>query len=598
MDKSATLLSDGGLSSIDVEQMLLEPFDQQCDVPFSLALQAVLFSEGSSLTDAGTQILSAVRMFSAVSKTTFRGRWTPLEIVGYGGSGIVVHANDRQLKQHVALKIVLPSQGRRFGTHEQQRLKREELAMKRVSQHPGIVNFYESHYDDSKSIYFMVIEYIFGRPLSIVAQEHGPLQQDRLLKLGIALVDALQAMHSKNIMHLDVKPDNIMCTEGEDGTWHIKLVDFGLARAPSQTAKNAVVDVTTMLGMTTKNHSIAGTIMFMSPEQFENTHLDFRSDIFSAGITLYHLACRRFPHRRACNSAADALLELRAWASAPPPTLNQQTASVSADFAFIISRAISFNPRERFQTTGEMRAALEKLRVPRTVFISWRMGECKKEVKVLQPALQALGIKVIVVGELPGGDLLHAVQAGMSEAHLHIIMGTATYGKKTSGKIDTWVEMQEIKNSGKPFFLINMNPGDSLMRFQEKKANELFDLDTTAWHRWEVGKKMDPKLPGLVLQKLDQLAHEQLQADKEQLQQADWRHVVPDRTQQVGPAASSSDGDDQQPQTDHIEEYEDPSTGTPYFYNTKTEQSGWTREEVVDARDRAQSERLPERAVL
>ena len=134
------------------------------------------------------------------------------------------------------------------------------------------------------------------------------------------------------------------------------------------------------------------------------------------------------------------------------------------------------------------------------------MAECKNEVKKqLQPALEALGVKTIVVGELPGGDLKRAVEAGMAEAHLFIIMGTETYGKKTSGKIDTWAEMQEIKRSGKPFFLINMNPDSSLMRFQEAKANELFDLDTVAWHRWAVGTEMDPKLPGLVVQKLEEI---------------------------------------------------------------------------------------------
>ena len=115
------------------------------------------------------------------------------------------------------------------------------------------------------------------------------------------------------------------------------------------------------------------------------------------------------------------------------------------------------------------------------------MAECKKEVRQLQPALEALGVKVIVVGELPGGDLKRAVVEGMAEAHLFIIMGTETYGKKTSGQIDTWAEMQEIRRSGKPFFLINLNPDSSMMRFKEDLTNQLFDLDTVAWHRCGCG---------------------------------------------------------------------------------------------------------------
>jgi hypothetical protein len=84
-------------------------------------------------------------------------------------------------------------------------------------------------------------------------------------------------------------------------------------------------------------------------------------------------------------------------------------------------------------------------------------------------------------------------------------MGTKTYGQKTSGKIDTWVEMHDIKESGKPSFLINMNPAKSLKRFEVEKTNELFDLDTVAWHRWEVGEDMDEKLPLQILQKLEEL---------------------------------------------------------------------------------------------
>ena len=96
----------------------------------------------------------------------------------------------------------------------------------------------------------------------------------------------------------------------------------------------------------------------------------------------------------------------------------------------------------------------------------------------------------------------------MAEAHLFVIMGTETYGKKTSGKIDTWKEMQDIKESSKPFFLINMNPDSSEMRFKEPKTNELFDLDTVAWHRWKVGNKMDPTLPKQIKAKLDQAREE------------------------------------------------------------------------------------------
>ena len=128
------------------------------------------------------------------------------------------------------------------------------------------------------------------------------------------------------------------------------------------------------------------------------------------------------------------------------------------------------------------------------VFVSWQMGECNGEVKALKRALQARSVRAIVIRELPvsasantlwirlssltyllmlQGDLLDAV---INEADLFVIMGTKSYGKKTSGVIDTYQEMTEIKSSGKPFFLINMLPEESLMRFDEAATNLLLEL--------------------------------------------------------------------------------------------------------------------------
>jgi hypothetical protein len=142
------------------------------------------------------------------------------------------------------------------------------------------------------------------------------------------------------------------------------------------------------------------------------------------------------------------------------------------------------------------------------IFISWRMGECRAEVKELQKFLKAHGLEVIVVGELPGGDLLKAVTEGMTKANLFIIMGTATYGKQTSGMIDTCQEMQHIKSSRKSFFLINMNPEESLMEFQEAATNLIFNLYTTAWVRWKVGDPMPPTLLPKIIEKLSIVQHE------------------------------------------------------------------------------------------
>ena len=141
-----------------------------------------------------------------------------------------------------------------------------------------------------------------------------------------------------------------------------------------------------------------------------------------------------------------------------------------------------------------------------TAMISWRMSECKPEVKALRAALEHEGLNTIVIGELAGGDLLKAVTEGMDAADLFIIMGTETYGRETSGVICTYQEMMYIKSSKKPFFLINMNPKSSLMKFKEPATNVVFNLNTVAWERWEVGTPISAKLVGNITSKLSNVA--------------------------------------------------------------------------------------------
>jgi hypothetical protein len=140
--------------------------------------------------------------------------------------------------------------------------------------------------------------------------------------------------------------------------------------------------------------------------------------------------------------------------------------------------------------------------VQQTIFISWRMSECEREVKTLQAALEECGFKVIVIGDLPDSGLLEAVAKGMDEAALFVVMGTETYGKQTSGSTDTYKEMQFIASSGKPYFLINMNPESSLMKFKEATTNVIFNLNSELWARWELGTPMAAGLPAEIVERL------------------------------------------------------------------------------------------------
>jgi hypothetical protein len=136
-----------------------------------------------------------------------------------------------------------------------------------------------------------------------------------------------------------------------------------------------------------------------------------------------------------------------------------------------------------------------------TVMVSWRMSECKAEVAALEATLEAQGVNTIVVCESAGGDLLKAVTHSMDSADLCVIMGTETYGKPTSGLIDTYQEMLRIKKE-KPFFLINMNPPSSLFTFKESATNTVLNLNVIAWERWEIGTPIPNRLAANIMKKL------------------------------------------------------------------------------------------------
>jgi serine/threonine-protein kinase len=160
--------------------------------------------------------------------------------------------------------------------------------MQRVK-HPNVVQLLESHYDTDKRIHFMIMEFAEGRSLAQVLELGGALPQHKLTKIMKAIAEALQAMHEQNIMHLDVKPQNIMYQEEDDSK--LKLADFGLAQAIAfsswYTGDNARLDDMTM--MITQHQGIAGTPLYMPMEQLDaGKVLDARSDVYALGITIYH----------------------------------------------------------------------------------------------------------------------------------------------------------------------------------------------------------------------------------------------------------------------------------------------------------------------
>ena len=254
------------------------------------------------------------------------GPYVVVGLLGTGGMGQVYRARDPRLKRDVAIKVLL-----RAGTDpvRRQRFTDEAQAASALN-HPNIVTVYDVGIHDDTP--FIVSEVIEGSSIRDMLAR-APLSVGDVLDLGVQMADGLAAAHQAGIVHRDFKPENVMVTR--DG--RVKILDFGLASVGIRDGGSPDVDVTVADVTLTANGAIVGTVPYMSPEQARGLKVDYRTDQFSLGLTLYEmLAGRRSLHRR--NRSPDPRGDSRHGARID---LEDQTAGASA--AAVDNRAM---PRE------------------------------------------------------------------------------------------------------------------------------------------------------------------------------------------------------------------------------------------------------------
>jgi tRNA A-37 threonylcarbamoyl transferase component Bud32 len=205
-----------------------------------------------------------------------------LEVVGKGGTGVVLRARDRKLERVVALKVLAASLAT-SGT-ARQRFAREARATAAVrDEHVIAIHAVE----DRGPVPYLVMEFIDGCTLEALLRRAGPLEVRDILRIGVQAANGLAAAHKHGLVHRDVKPANVLL---ENGVQRVKLTDFGLARAADDASL-------------TQSGCIAGTPLYMSPEQATGEPLDPRADLFSLGSVLYEM-CTGRPAFRAPTTVA------------------------------------------------------------------------------------------------------------------------------------------------------------------------------------------------------------------------------------------------------------------------------------------------------
>jgi serine/threonine protein kinase/uncharacterized membrane protein len=255
------------------------------------------------------------------------GHYEVLQVLGKGGFGIVFRAFDEILQRVVALKVMGPQLA--ATSPARKRFLREARSSAQV-RHENVVQVYEVA---EQPLPYLAMEFIPGETLQQKLDRVGPLDVPEVLRIGRQIAEGLAAAHATDLIHRDIKPGNVLL---EGGQQKVKITDFGLAR----TADDASIS---------QSGIIAGTPLYMAPEQALGQTLDQRADLFSLGSVLYQMVAGRPPFR-----ANGTLAVLKRVAEDKPRAIREIIPETPQWLCDIIAKLHAKNPDGRYQSAREV----------------------------------------------------------------------------------------------------------------------------------------------------------------------------------------------------------------------------------------------------
>jgi len=256
------------------------------------------------------------------------GHYEVLEVIGRGGMGIVLRAFDEKLHRIVAIKVMAPRLA--ATSPPRKRFLREARAAAQV-RHENVVDI---HAVEELPIPHLVMEFVPGESLQQRLDRIGPLEVPDVLRIGQQIARGLAAAHAQGLIHRDVKPGNVLLEKGIEE--RVKITDFGLARAADDASM-------------TQSGVIAGTPLYMAPEQAQGGAIDHRADLFSLGSVLYAMASGRPPFR-----APTSLAVLKRVVEEAPRPIQEIIPEVPQWLCDMIAKLHAKRPEDRFQSAKEV----------------------------------------------------------------------------------------------------------------------------------------------------------------------------------------------------------------------------------------------------
>jgi serine/threonine-protein kinase len=268
------------------------------------------------------------------------GRYRVTGRIGTGGMGIVYKVEHLHLGKNAAMKVLAPDTAQR--PEMLRRFKLEAQAVSRLN-HPNIVQTFD--FGQSDGALYLVMEHIKGEDLATIVKRDGPWSFERAARLFVQVCSGLSEAHEAGIVHRDLKPENLMVVHRRDGSEHVKVLDFGLAKLRERADAAGI----------SSSGQVLGTPYYMAPEQVRGEALDARADIYSLGATLYRVLTGEPPFD--APSPMSVLAKHLTDEVVPP---SRRAGQPPGDADRIVLRAMEKSAAHRYQSAAEVQADLER----------------------------------------------------------------------------------------------------------------------------------------------------------------------------------------------------------------------------------------------